>query len=275
MHRVASILLFVAIVAFVAGGMFILAMDLFIAVDELYSNAATGAFMGAFFAFLFVRIGEFWSSYSARIQKGHSALVQLELLLNSNLNVIGDNIYIIEDFEQLYADYANPTEKVAFIWANRLQEIPLITEFISQPTNIDLINELFSLNTAYRKLNDSMSTTNLGYGETKAAFISKNMELDNYRLNMTRLRARLLEIRLFLKHEFENTIRVYSAARVLAKKRTLLGYIMHILPGRHYHNDFEGERASEMDKLRNEIAETRAKSQQEIEEALRGNEKSA
>jgi len=270
-HKYASVLLLVALAAFVAGGMFTLAMNLFGAVDDRYSNAATGAFMGAFFAFLFVRLGEFWSAYSNRIAKGHSALVQLELLLNSNLGVIDDNIYVIDDFVELYNKYESPSAPAAFVWANRLVEIPMVGDLVSQPTNIDLINELFSLNTGYRKLNDSMITTNMGYAETKAAFISKNMDADNYQLNLARLRDRLIEIKLFLKHEFDRTIRVYSAARVLAKRRTVLGYVMHLLPGRNYSKNFEALRTQEEQKLLGEITESRRKSQKEIDDALQSN----
>lgn len=264
MHKWVSITLVVSVAAFVGGATIAVIYYILGQSPEDFSTAAVSAFLGAFFAFLFVRFGEFFAAYSERITSGHSALVKLEHLANLNMGIISDNIYKIDEFDGMYREYA-AIEKRVFLWANRLSEIMLLGDLTIGPTNIDLINELFFLNSGYRKLNDSMDAANVAYAESKQALISKGMEPEEFRANTARFRQRLLEIQLFLKHELDRTINVSAAVRVLAKRRTLLGYLLHMLPGRRYPRNFASQRASEEAKLRGEIEEVRRNSRAEID----------
>jgi hypothetical protein len=57
-HKVIETVLFAVIVGFVASAAFLIFTDLFSASDANARESFHGAFMGAFFAFLFVRVSE-------------------------------------------------------------------------------------------------------------------------------------------------------------------------------------------------------------------------
>ena len=117
-EKVASIL-FIVILAFIAVFSLDVFNKLFIEVEANFSNSASAAFFGAFLAFIFVRIGDFFKSYSDRVTKNHSGLIKLQHTLNNALNTLDDNVYIIETFESLYdKNIVKPQQKKIFVWAN-------------------------------------------------------------------------------------------------------------------------------------------------------------
>jgi hypothetical protein len=96
-----------------------------------------------------VRVSDFFKSYSDRTTKNHSALIKLEHALNGLLNTLDDNIFVIETFETIYKTYTKKANQDhVFVWANRLHPVANLDELILELLNIDLINELFTINRA-------------------------------------------------------------------------------------------------------------------------------
>jgi len=264
-------ILFLAILVFIAVFCWQVFNMLFIQTSTQFSDAAVAAFFGAFLAFLFVRIGEFFKSFSERINKGHNALIKTEYLLNSLLGELDDNVYVIETFEKLYdKNVRNQAHSRVFVWANRLTPVKLLDEFVIDFLNIDLINELFTFNVRLRKLNESMETINGAYKESKEALISKSIDAENYIENLTRIRENLLHIKNFFNASIYETAQVLSAVRVLAKNRPLIGYLLKRIPSYKYSRKFNDQRENELKTLLHEMDEIKKNSKSRIDAILNG-----
>lgn len=270
-EKIAAVL-FVVILAFVGVISAVVFFKLFILPDAKFTDSASAAFLGAFLAFIFVRLGDFFKSYSDRTTKNHSSLIKLEHALNALLTSLDDNIFIIERFETVYKKYTEvPSSNQVFLWANKLHPVERYDETILNLLNIDLINELFSLNIGLKKLNDSMDTLNTAYSESKDALISKRIDSENYLENMARIHEDMINLKLFLEHSIEDTIQALAAVRVLAKNRPLIGYLLRTLAGRKYDKTFDHKKLTEVAMLRTEIDRTKSESQKRIDEILGGN----
>ncbi len=269
MRELIAAILSIIILAFIAVFSAEIFYKLFIEADNNFTNSASAAFLGAFLAFIFVRIGDFFKSYSDRTSKSYNALIKLEHTLNGLLTSLDDNVYIIETFENIYKNYiekANNTH--VFLWANKLHPVTRIDELILELLNINLINELFALNIHLRKLNDSMDTINCAYIESKEALISKNIDAENYLTNLENVHKNLLDIKQFLLSYIEETVQALASVRVLAKQRPLIGSILRKLPGNKYGSNFNTLRSEELIKLRKEMETTKNDSQVKINKAL-------
>ncbi|WP_157354275.1 hypothetical protein [Aromatoleum toluclasticum] len=242
---------------------------LFVEANEKFAESASGAFLGAFLAFVFVRTGDFFKAYSDRVTKNHSTLVRLEHALNGLLSTLDDNIFVIETFDDIYKKYAGGGGQThAFVWANRLHPVPATYELLPDLLNIDLVNELFHLNVSLRKLNESMETINGAYSESKEALISERIDIENYMANVTRIRNDLLVIKKFLASAIEETVRSLGAIRILAKKRPLIGYALLRLAGHKYSECFEDKRLEEVKRLSEEMESIKAESKKQIDKAI-------
>ena len=269
MREKLAALLVIIILAFIAVFGFYVFKKLFIEVDDKFTETASAAFLGAFLAFLFVRVGDFFKAYSDRVTKNHSTLIKLEHSLNSLLGTLDDNIYVIETFESLYEKNISKSNQThIFVWANRLHPVTLIDELMLDLLNIDLINELFSLNTHLRKLNDSAETLNGAYAEAKDALISGKIDPENYLNNMQRIHSDLLDIKNFISSYITESAEALSAIRVLAKKRPLMGYVLRRIAGHKYGGSFENKRQKELSKLQEEMEQIRKESSNKIERVL-------
>ena len=168
MREKAAAILFVIILGFVGVVSFHVFNRLFIEADSTFIHTGASAFLGAFFAFIFVRVGDFFKSYSNRISKNHNSLVKLEYLLNTLIGRLDGNIHAIESFEEIYALTTKGIgQSQVFVWVSRLHPVTLYDDLLLDLTNIDLVNELFILNLRLRALNESMETINGTYVESK------------------------------------------------------------------------------------------------------------
>lgn len=138
MREKITAILFVVILAFLAVFSTEIFHKLFIVADDKFSDSASAAFLGAFLAFIFVRLSDFFKSYTDRTTKNHSALIKLEHTLNGLLTTLDDNIYVIETFERIYKTYSTNKERThVFVWANKLHPVAKLDELILELLNID------------------------------------------------------------------------------------------------------------------------------------------
>ncbi len=242
--------LFVIILVFIAVFSADLFHKLFIEANDEFSGSAAAAFLGAFLAFVFVRLGDLFKSYSDRLTKNHSALTKLNFLFNGLLNELDDNVYIIDKFEESYQRHIETRETAnILVWPNRLHSVSRPKEIIIELINIDLINELFALDIHLRKLNNSMETVNNAYSETKNAMISERITPDEYLRNLSKIRGNLQDMKNFLNASLTETKQSLSAVRILAKKPPLIAYFLKRLAGQKYQETFPAERSLELGKL--------------------------
>jgi len=269
MRATAAAILFAILLAFIAALCFYAFQKLFISFDAVITGIAAAAFLGAFFAFLFVRIGDFLRAYYDRSEKGYSTLVKLEFRLNSLLGRLDDNVYLIETFEKIYSQYEKQqgTHNI-FLWANRLQPVGQLDDLIPGLTNIDFLNDLFRFDVHLRKLNESMETVNGAYVESKDALLRKDIDPNNYMTNVNFIRGTLLDIRKFLDGSISECMDTLAAVRVLTKNRPLISALMRKLPGYKYGPKFVSERDSEKSKLKEEMKSIKKTGQERINKIL-------
>lgn len=269
MRGIIAAILFTIILAFLAVFSAEIFHKLFIEADGKFADSASAAFLGAFLAFMFVRMGDFFKSYSDRTTKNHTALIKVQHVLNGLLTTLDDNVFVIETFEKNFKFHTEKADQTQiFIWGNRLHPVTQIDEHILDLLNIDLINELFALNVHIRKLNESMDTMNDAYVEIKDALMNNRIDQDNYLDNVKKIHKQLLTIKKFLKSSIEETIQALAAVRVLSKKRPLIGYLLRIISGYKYGKTFDTKRTEEIGILRNELETTVGESQDRINTVL-------
>ena len=231
--------------------------------DLDYIDKAVGAFMGAFFAFLFIRIGDTFAKIYERQKKHYNALVKLEYICNDYLNIASDNIFIIDDFNKIAENAFRKDQPI--IYMNKLHLFPLDKEIVLSLGNIDLVNEVFTFNTDLNKMNSSIETVNRFYEEIKDAFIQRKVDDQTYKVNVQICIGKLIELKKFLVDLEEKTERILAISRILSKDKLLL---THFISKRYFTNKLEKKIPKEIEKLESEIAEVSTKSKKEIQEIL-------
>lgn len=220
------------------------------------------AFAGAFFAFLFLRLGEFLTKLYQRQVKHYNSLVILETQLNEIGGIIHDDLYILPNFIRVITS--------GHVYYNNLRPIPIDKSHYENLYDLTILNELFSYNYQVRKINDDMETASVGYQDIKNAMIAKNITPADYLVNTKLLSTNLKQIEIFLTELENTTIKLLARIRVQMRYDKPLGTKLQSL---FIHSSGEKIKQKEMDveidKLQKEIEETKTKSQKEIEEILK------
>ena len=261
-----TIILLALISAFIfVFGVFIF-NKIFIENNANYLNNAVGAFMGAFFAFLFIRIGEVLTKLYERKNKHYNALVGLERACNEYLNIISDNIFVINDFITISKSALGKNQP--FVYFNELHELSVDKEITLNLANIDLINETFSFEVGIDKMNNSIRATNRFYSDIKGAFIQRNIDFETYKANVLILMGKLEELKSFLLSLQEEDKKICAIARILMKDRPLIIRLINLLVKNKITHDMETGIPDEIKKLEKEIAITQEKSKEKINQIL-------
>ena len=240
--------------------------NLFLGNSDKNFETLIGGFAGAFFAFLFLRIGEALTKIYERQNRHYNALVVLESMCNRYLNVISNNIFVIDGFTKLSEKALK--ENKPFIYFNVLHEFSLDKEITPNLSNLDLINDVFSFEMGIDKMNNSISSTNRFYGEIKSAFMQKNIDFETYKINVGILVSKLLELKAFLLDlETENKV-IVARARILMKDKPLFTSFIHIFSKKRYPNDIESKTLQEIKEIDKEIEQVRMASQTKIDTIL-------
>lgn len=227
-----------------------------------YINNAIGAFMGAFFAFLFLRVADWMGKKAERKKKDQRALVRLEHLCNENANNIYDNISEIGKFTET-ARYCLKSRQL-FRYVSRLQKIPLNREIPLLLTNLGLINELLSFNVDLIRVNRDIETLNRFFESIKGA------SLDGYHVgNINKLIEDLSLLDKFLQYTTERNKRILSIARVLLKNRNSFVCYVEFKDNRVcFSSKFEKLIIKEKGHLEKEMENVRNDSKVEIDKTL-------
>ena len=221
-----------------------------------------GAFAGAFFAFLFVRIGDALTRFYDRQKKSYNGLVRLEYLCNEYLNLISDNIFVIDDFSKIATDSFAKNEP--FIYMNTLHQFVVPKDILLDLANIDLINEVFSFYADVDKMDHSIDTVNRFYSEIKDAFVQQKIDYGTYKTNVLIGLAKMAELRKFLLGLDQETKRIGATARLMSKDKPFLTYLIHLSSREYISKKIKNRIPGEVKKLEAEIEATKSKSAAEI-----------
>lgn len=210
-----------------------------------------GAFAGAFFAYLFVRFGDAMNKIYNRKEKNHTSIVRLQHYFNDCLNTTSDNLFIanncIDVFSETNLNSGYP------IYMNVFHEYPINTELLINLTNIDFLNEVYSLNTSLKKLNSSLASVDRAYGQVREGFVSKTIDVQSYLENARRTRERCEELVAFLTQQQFDLIKLLATTNLLLKNPPFLTRVILILVRNNYPKDFNPTLDAEIKRVQTEI----------------------
>lgn len=226
------------------------------------------AFLGAFFAFLFTRVGTLADRLFARRQKHRTALVKLETQGNKYLNILGDNLFVINDFSSIAKKHV-PNHQ-PFLYFNELHPFPIDRTITRDLGNLDIKNDLFSFEATIAKTNSSVRTVNKFLTTIQEAFINKNIDPATYFTNVHVIAEKLAELAVFM-HDLEKENKVLIAkARILLYKSNKSPYIL--LLSRVMNKSFTEKQKQQIPKevreLEKEIAKTSSDDRKRIDKLL-------
>jgi hypothetical protein len=177
--------------------------------NSFLNNAAVGAFLGAFFTFIFAlwtyrytKKHEFW-------MKHKRATVLTEHLMNRHLNEISDNAYLAEGSISLLS-----SENFTY---NEFHQLP-VPEIMIDFQNLDLINKYADYEADIHKLNNDMQSWNRANKGLWEALISGKIDIESSKQNVSHLIKQAQMISRFLKATLEDTYSLGAYVRVFMRK---------------------------------------------------------
>ena len=224
--------------------------DAWKATDLKAFHALVGAFAGAFFAYLFFRFGDAMKKLYDRKEKNHTSLVRLQHHFNDCLSTTSDNLFVADNCISIFTDERFKSGNHP-IYMNVFHPYKIDTELLIGLTNIDLINEISSLNDGLKKTNESLATIDRAYSQIRDAFISKTISESDYLENARQTRDRCIQIRPFLIQMKEDIVRLFAVTTLLTKNPPFFIRVTLALVRTKYPKKFEAL-------LKRETAEVKA-----------------
>jgi len=114
------------------------------------------AFVGAFFAFLFIKLSEYLSNNFVKVNKHKDSLLRMQQVLNIHLDEINSNLF---ELDQMIKDF-NKMDKIPIVTHCKANTINYDLSFIKNIINQDLLNEYFSYCMKLRKYNNDITNIN-------------------------------------------------------------------------------------------------------------------
>lgn len=125
---------------------------------------ASGAFFGAFFAFMFGLVTYYWTRWVERQNKDYNGMVNLEGVLNEHLNIFSGNDHLIRG--------SINTLKAGAMTYNILRKYRIVEDLELSFLDLDLINKYFDYRHSINALNNDFEVAN------KACDILREVSLD-------------------------------------------------------------------------------------------------
>lgn len=230
------------------------------------TNQAIAAFMGAFFAFLFVRIGEMLTKIYARQVKNYNALVKIEYFCIEKVDTIANNIKIIDDFQSILGEAL--VKNLPVVYANRLNLLKFDENILLDLSSIDFINEVLSFKVSIGRFNNDMEMLNSMCDNFQNGLMQGHINYQTYKVNMECLLTKMDELKKHLMAMEKKTVEIAACAKVLTvKQKPLFTRFLHLIYckkafSEKFHKKVKQE-IQQIEKDRQEVAE---KSRKEIED---------
>jgi hypothetical protein len=179
------------------------------------------AFTGAFFAFIFVKLGELGTRLYARQRIHQVALVTLGQSLQEHINRLYNGEFIANDIiKTIDATLADPSGATR-VNLNYLKPIPIDKSLPINVRNIDYKNDLFNFYEDLEKLNGSLNTIQRYYDTMTANLMSGQLRHEIYIANLPLIKEKLEELKRFILASVDDCIDVATKTRLLLDDRSL------------------------------------------------------
>lgn len=255
LNKIFSYLLWAFLIYFVVSISLIFSFKIVPGLNKGVIQTGIIAFFGAFFAFIFVKIGE----WIAIIRKGNvnhfNSLTKIERLLNRIVYRLGKNIFGFE------GNLGALKSMRLLTWGS--YEIPFDYKLADNLKNIDFVNEYFCLSLDIETMKNDMIKMKDMYEEIKDLFITKKIDPQMYKVNILYCISQMEDMNKFMKAYQENTIKLLAKTRLLIKEKRNWTFLFGAFPKRHYVKNFDEKVEKELKVLNKEIDENRRKSKEE------------
>lgn len=255
--------------AIAAGSVTWLFWDAWKATDLEAFRAIVSAFSGAFFAYLFVRFGDALKKVYDRKEANHTALFKLQHYFNDCLSTTSDNVFIVDNCVNVFTNARMASEEVP-IYMNSFHQYQINKDLVVQLTNVEYLNEVFSLNVSLRKTNDSLATLDSTYSQLRDSYFAKTIDVKTYKANALRYRDRCIEIKGFLMQTKDDLIRLLAVANILMQDRPFLARVILALVRTKYPKNFDIRLQVETERIIAEIEALGEASAKRIHKAQAG-----
>ena len=224
-----------------------------------YISGGIAAFMGAFFAFLFIRLGIFLDKVREREREAFNEYVFLDRYLNKALVILNDNTNLMNRLIK--------SLRSGEIFVSRLKVLPIREKTFTKLNDIEYINKVFPLIVDFERINDDIETINNWNNELKTALIQNHINLEKYKSESTRFVQGIETVKKYNENLLHNRIpEILAEDRIyLNKNKTILGKINKFIYKRRKIKKEEID--AEKQVLSKEIEEVYKKNKEELEKA--------
>lgn len=208
-------------------------------------------FIGAAFAFLFVRLTDLLTRYYERSNKHHAALVRLERMAGDQMVSITRSLHEIEGVAKTYQ--AMGEEGVLSVVVNEPEDIPIDNSIEYELTNIDLVNDLATHRGTVMALNRDLARLTGISRELRSGLIEKRIQPDVYVANLAALVDASQVVHRHLQACREDAETLGAKARVRARlDAPLFNRAMRYVRRSHYEATFQAKVAMERARMEGE-----------------------
>ena len=148
---------------------------LFFQPDPAFLGAGLGAFMGAFFAFVFLKMAEFLTRLRKRRLEHYNALGAIERMFNEHLAAISDNTFVLDPFCTAIRE--------GMVSAFNFKPLHKDKSLYHRIHNLEILNKLFYFDDGVRKLNNDLETTGKLYEQLRIGLMEGHLKPEAYKAN--------------------------------------------------------------------------------------------
>lgn len=225
-----------AIIAMVTAVSFLVFKASFSSISQ--TNDFISAFCGAFFAFVFVKLGELGTRLYQRQRANQEALVVLEQVLQDYINRLYGNDFVADDIVKSIQSTLSNTDGAAKVNFNFLKPVPIDRTLLLHLRNIDYKNDVFNFFADLDKLNGSLTSIQRYYDLMTTNLISGQLPKKTYTENLKIISEKMTELRKFISASIDDCIDMAAKTRLLLKETPVLLITAIQLKPQNYPDDF-------------------------------------
>lgn len=233
-------------------------------------EALFSAFGGAFFAYIFVRIGELFNRLSRREKLNLDTVIEQEYVLNDHLNRIDLNIKIADALIELVG------KKSKVVYTMRFKPIPIDKSRLQDMKNLDFINDMFNYYVDLEKINEGLDIIMefsikliQEYSSMVISGVPTTILQQSYEVNSNALMGMIDDSKNLLKTAEQDCVELIAKSKYVYEHRNMwlsLAYTGRM--GGHYGDDLKKELPKLVGEIEKSRDENEAASKKKIEKTL-------